>query len=113
MSTTMLKGLGLYCQWLCCDTRQSIHLRDGTYRTLASLNPYKHLKHILHICLVHFKRHIHDLQSQILKEVRMAMLSLASSEVHMDLDGAFATIRKGGKKAAGNIDELFYYCTVC
>ncbi|KAF4600363.1 hypothetical protein EYR38_004988 [Pleurotus pulmonarius] len=90
-------GLGMFCQHLCHDL--DMPCQDEPMRRLSDLNPYDHLKRCFKICSVHFKRHIHDLRPHISDDVRFAMLSLASSDPHPDLEGAFRTIQNGGPKA--------------
>lgn len=41
------------------------------------------------------------MRGHVSHDVRAAMLSLASSEPHADLEGAFSVIRNGGKKGKG------------
>lgn len=71
------------------------------HRQLKDLSPYDHLQRFFRICVTHFKRNVNDLRTQISPEVKSAMLSIASSDPHPDLNGAFAIIEKGGAKARG------------
>ncbi|KAG1814626.1 uncharacterized protein BJ212DRAFT_1242882, partial [Suillus subaureus] len=52
------------------------------------------------LCLAHYKCNIHSLRSQVLKDMEIAMLTIASAEPHPDLQGTLTKIKKGGKKAA-------------
>ncbi|KAF9472113.1 hypothetical protein BDN70DRAFT_909218 [Pholiota conissans] len=90
-------GLGMFCESLCAEIDKLCEHEPS--RTLKSLDPYDHLRRFFRLCLVHFKRHIHDLKPYTSDEVRAAMLSIASSEIHPDLEGAFRIINNGGKKA--------------
>lgn len=94
----------MYCQSLCrhldafCPYEPSRSLRD--------LGPYDHLRRFFRLCVVHFKRNIHELRAYITDEVRLAMLSLASSTPHPDIEGAIKIIKKGGPKARGKFRHL-------
>lgn len=99
-------GVGLFCQWLCRDLTGTCP-REA-HRLLQSLNAYEHLKRFYRLCVTHFKRNIHEMRGKITPEVRAAMLSLASSEPHPDLEGTFALIRKGGRKASGMCQVIFW-----
>ncbi|TDL13756.1 hypothetical protein BD410DRAFT_720612 [Rickenella mellea] len=96
-------GLGMFCQWLCRD--ETTVCSDEPPRQLQDLTQYEHLARFYRLCITHFKRKIRELRSSITPEVQVAMLSLSSAEVHPDLQGAFATIRAGGKKANAWLDD--------
>ncbi|KZP33349.1 hypothetical protein FIBSPDRAFT_718116, partial [Athelia psychrophila] len=89
-------GVGRYCEYLARDLT-GYCTRDPTC-LLKHLRPYDHLKRLYRICVTHFKRNIHEMRGHVSHDVRAAMLSLASSEPHADLEGAFSVIRNGGKK---------------
>ncbi|KII88254.1 hypothetical protein PLICRDRAFT_29844 [Plicaturopsis crispa FD-325 SS-3] len=91
-------GVGLFCQSLCVEAELECRTCPKKH-ALRDLDPYGHLAHFYRTCTLHFKTKIHDLRFQVSKESRAAMLSLSSSEPHPDLEGAYATIRKGGRKA--------------
>ena len=95
----------MYCEHLCKTLLTFCPYEP--HRLLKDLGPYDHLRRFFRICTTHFKRNVNDLRSQISSEVRSAMLSIASSDPHPDLDGAFEIIEKGGAKAKGNINDLF------
>lgn len=96
------KGLGMHCQSLCkASTLQGHYCPYERHRLLSSLNAYDHLRRFFRLCVTHFKRHVHKLRDVVSLDVRLAMLSLASSQPHPDLEAAYSTIRNGGKKAAG------------
>lgn len=99
LNTHIVPGVGMYCQWLCRDLVGNC-LREP-HRPLKSLGPYEHLKRFFRLCVTHYKRNIHEMRGKITPDVRAAMLSLASSEPHPDLDGTFTLIRRGGRKASG------------
>jgi len=89
----------MLCQALCLSLDS--FCRYETQRQLKDLDPYDHLRRFFRLCLTHFKHHINDLRTHVSLEVRRAMLSLASSEPHPDLEGAFKIIERGGSKAKG------------
>ncbi|KJA22509.1 hypothetical protein HYPSUDRAFT_215715 [Hypholoma sublateritium FD-334 SS-4] len=90
-------GLGMFCQSLCIDNEEFDQYEPT--KKMKLLNPYDHLRRFFRLCLVHFTRNVRELQAAISEDVRQAMLSLASSEPHQDLEGAYARISAGGKKA--------------
>ncbi|KJA15069.1 hypothetical protein HYPSUDRAFT_59028 [Hypholoma sublateritium FD-334 SS-4] len=90
-------GLGMFCVALCADIDKFCPYEPS--RLLNSLDPYDHLRRFFRLCLVHFDRNIRQLRSHISKEVNDAMHSLASSDVHPDLNSALSIIDQGGKKA--------------
>lgn len=92
-------GLGMFCVALCADIDKFCAYEPS--RPLNSLDPYDHLRRFFRLCLVHFDRNIRQLRSHISKEVNDAMHSLASSDVHPDLNSALSIINQGGKKAQG------------
>jgi hypothetical protein len=94
-------GLGMFCELLCKALPTLCPYEP--HRQLKDLNPYDHLRRFFRICVTHFKRNVNDLRTQISPEVKSAMLSIASSDPHPDLDGAFAIIEKGSAKARGKI----------
>ena|ERR1700710_2738298 len=70
-------------------------------RRLCDLEPYDHLRRFYRVCVAHFKRNVFALHTQVTPEVYSAMLSLASSEPHPNIQETLATIRGGGRKARG------------
>jgi hypothetical protein len=102
ISTVHALGLGLYCQSLCRDFDDFVFCQFEPSLRLHDMLPYQHLRRFFRICLVHFKRNIHELRAHITDEVRLAMLSLASTEVHPDIEKAFELIKSGGPKARGS-----------
>ncbi|KAF7969562.1 hypothetical protein HWV62_26919 [Athelia sp. TMB] len=90
-------GVGRYCKYLARDLT-TYSPRDPS-RLLRNLTPYDHLKQFYRVCVTHFKRNVHELRGIVSNDVQAAMLSIASSEPHVDLEGTFAVIRNGGKKA--------------
>ncbi len=92
-------GVGRYCVYLCRDLPD--YCTQEPDRLLRDLDAYDHLKRFYRLCVTHFKRNIHDMRSHVSADIRAAMLSLASSEPHPDLEGTFTLIRSGGKKASG------------
>ncbi|KAF7335198.1 hypothetical protein MSAN_02353100 [Mycena sanguinolenta] len=91
-------GAGKFCQKLCAELGDTYWPMERT-RLLRSLTPCDHLSHFLRFCTVHFIRNIDKIRAYITPEVRRAMLSLSSSQVHPDLEGAFRIIENGGRKA--------------
>lgn len=94
-----------------CATRAG-YCAIETHKALHSLTPYEHLARIYRYCFAHFVRHIREMRKEVSKEVRQAMLRLASSDPLPDFDGTLNFIRKGGKKAASeflsfSMDILF------
>ncbi|KAG1746028.1 uncharacterized protein EDB91DRAFT_1080250 [Suillus paluster] len=65
----------------------------------SDLDPYAHLRRFYRVCVTHFKRNVQALRTYVSSEVYSAMLSLASSEPHPDINKTLATIRGGGRKA--------------
>ena len=86
---SLSKVLGSFCEY-------------EPHRRLRELDPYEHLRRFFRICITHFKRNIHDIGTHVSPGVKAAMLSLASSEPHPDLEGAFKIIENGGSKAKGD-----------
>ncbi|KIK44261.1 hypothetical protein CY34DRAFT_80290 [Suillus luteus UH-Slu-Lm8-n1] len=90
-------GLGMFCVELCqnntaiCGYERNRQLRD--------LNPYDHLRRFYRVCVTHFKRNVLALRTHVSSEVYSAMLSLASSEPHPDIEKTYTIIRGGGRKA--------------
>lgn len=97
----------MFCESLCATLDQMCPFEPG--RSLRSLDPYDHLRRFLRLCVSHFKRNVLELRSSITKEVQQAMLSLASSQPHPNLEGTFEIIEKGGKKAAGKFNSRFLF----
>ncbi|KIJ37989.1 hypothetical protein M422DRAFT_259375 [Sphaerobolus stellatus SS14] len=92
-------GWGKFCQSL-CQSMTGYCAYDIT-KPLHMLTPSDHLKRCYRYCFSHFTRHVHDLRSHVVENVRTAMMSLASAEelplaVYTQI---VATIRGGGKKA--------------
>jgi hypothetical protein len=106
VSSIRALGLGLYCQSLCQDLDNFAFCHFEPWLRLRDLLPYQHLRRFFRICLVHFKRNIHELRAHITDEVRFAMLSLASTEAHPDINKAFELIKLGGPKARGSFLQL-------
>ena len=103
-----LKGLGMYCQYIC----RTMHTPSPfePLKTLQELTSYEHLCHFFRLCTVHFKRNIHDLRQTIPSEVSAAMYSLASSQVLANLDDLLQKIQSGGPAAKGNQFLHLYKC---
>ncbi|KAJ7728102.1 hypothetical protein B0H16DRAFT_1331143 [Mycena metata] len=91
-------GAGMFCQKLSADLGDVYCPMEPT-KLLRTLDPYEHLRRFLRFCTVHNKRNIDKLKPYTTQKVRSAMLSLSSSQVHPDLEGAFRTIENGGRKA--------------
>ncbi|KAF8187083.1 hypothetical protein K438DRAFT_1835610 [Mycena galopus ATCC 62051] len=99
-------GAGIFCQKLSAEFSDVYCPMDPT-KLLRSLDPYKHLHHLLHLCTVHYKCNINTPKPYTSQKTRNAMLSLSSSQVHPDLEGTFRIIHcvptplieKGGRKA--------------
>ncbi len=89
----------MFCQSLCIDNEQFD--QHEPKKKMKTLSPYDHLRRFFRLCLVHFTRNVRELKAAVSDDVREAMLSLASSEPHQNLEGAYATINAGGKKARG------------
>lgn len=93
----------MFCESLCAALDEMCPFEP--WRPLRSLNPYEHLRRFLRLCISHFKRHVRELRTSTTKEVQVAMLSLASSQPHPDLEGTFRIIEQGGAKAAGKFNR--------
>ncbi|KAJ7273844.1 hypothetical protein C8J57DRAFT_1037799, partial [Mycena rebaudengoi] len=91
-------GAGMFCQKLCAELGD-IYCPIEPTRLLRTLNPYDQLQRFLRLCTTHFKRNVDELRPYITPQVRSAMLSLSSSQVHPNIDEAFRAIENGGRKA--------------
>ncbi|KAJ7688326.1 hypothetical protein B0H14DRAFT_2653299 [Mycena olivaceomarginata] len=91
-------GVGMYCQKLCAHLGD-VYCPMEPARLLRSLDPCDHLRRFLRLCTTHYKRNIRELRPYTTQQVRAAMLSLSSSQVHPDLESAFRIIENGGRKA--------------
>ncbi|KAJ7242720.1 hypothetical protein C8J57DRAFT_1526083 [Mycena rebaudengoi] len=91
-------GAGMFCQKLCAELGD-IYCPIEPTRLLRTLSPYDQLQRFLRLCTTHFKRNVDELRPYITPQVRSAMLSLSSSQVHPNIDEAFRTIENGGRKA--------------
>ncbi|KAF5382081.1 hypothetical protein D9615_004312 [Tricholomella constricta] len=96
-------GLGRFCQLLCQPLDRFCRY-DGKQR-LRDLDPYEHLRRFFRICITHFKRNINDIRRYISKDVRIAMLSLASSQPHACLEETLRFIEAGGQKAKAWLND--------
>jgi hypothetical protein len=72
------------------------------HRRLCDLGPYDHLRRFYRLCVAHYKRNVHALRTHVSDKVYAAMLSLATSEQHPDIQKTLSIIRSGGPKASGN-----------
>ncbi|KAJ8475498.1 hypothetical protein ONZ45_g15590 [Pleurotus djamor] len=90
-------GLGMFCRSLCQGLTSPCH--HEPHRQLRDLDAYDHLKRFYRICVVHFKRNIHELRTVTTSEVRAAMSSLASATPLPNYKETLSTIQRGGKKA--------------
>ncbi|KAJ7493180.1 hypothetical protein B0H11DRAFT_2277283 [Mycena galericulata] len=90
-------GAGMFCQSLCEDSDSFCPIEPS--RLLRDLTPADHLRRFYRYCKTHYKRNIDELRPYTTRPVRKAMLSLASSHEHPDLDGALKIIENGGRKA--------------
>ncbi|KAF7372317.1 hypothetical protein MVEN_00091900 [Mycena venus] len=90
-------GVGLFCQSLCRNSDLFCSLEPS--RRLRDLTPLDHLRRFYRFCNTHYKRNVDELRPHTTAAVRKAMLSLASSHEHPDLDGALKLIENGGRKA--------------
>ncbi|KAJ7505090.1 hypothetical protein B0H11DRAFT_1709164 [Mycena galericulata] len=91
-------GAGIFCQKLCAELGD-VYCSIEPTQLLRTLDPYEQLRRFLRFCTTHDGRNIDELRPYVTKEVRNAMLSLSSSQVHPDLEGAFRIIENGGRKA--------------
>ncbi|KAJ7631405.1 hypothetical protein DFH06DRAFT_1439242 [Mycena polygramma] len=91
-------GAGKFCQKLSAEVGDAYCPMEPT-RLLRSLSPCDHLRRFLRFCTTHNMRNIDKIRAYITPEVRNAMISLSSSQVHPDLEGAFRIIEAGGRKA--------------
>ncbi|KAJ6452183.1 hypothetical protein C8R47DRAFT_998159 [Mycena vitilis] len=89
---------GQFCQKLCAELGDVYCPMEPT-RLLRLLSPCDHLRRFLRFCTTHNMRNIHKIRAYITPEVRNAMISLSSSQVHPDLEGAFRIIEADGRKA--------------
>lgn len=90
-------GLGMFCSELSKNIKTPCIYEP--HRKLCDLTPYDHLRRFYRLCVVHFKRNLRPLQSQVSKEVYNAMLSLSSSDAHPNFQRTLSVIRGGGRKA--------------
>ncbi|KAG2045848.1 hypothetical protein BDR06DRAFT_985730 [Suillus hirtellus] len=90
-------GLGMFCSELSKNIKTPCIYEP--HRKLCDLTPYDHLHRFYRLCIVHFKRNLRLLQSQVSKEVYNAMLSLSSSDAHPNFQRMLNVIRGGGRKA--------------
>ncbi|KAJ6573200.1 hypothetical protein DFH09DRAFT_1079354 [Mycena vulgaris] len=70
-------------------------------RCFSSLTPLDHLRRFYRFCKTRYKHNIDELRLHTTDTVRKAMLSLASSHEHPDLDRALKVIENGGRKVKG------------
>jgi len=92
-------GLGMYCVQLSRSvTMQCVYEPE---RRICDLNPYDHLRRFFRICVAHYKRNVLALRTHVPQDVFTAMLSLATSEHHPNLEATLNIIRNGGPKALG------------
>ncbi|KAJ7800656.1 hypothetical protein B0H14DRAFT_3092562 [Mycena olivaceomarginata] len=98
-------GVGMYCQKLCAHLGD-VYCPMEPARLLRTLDPCDHLRRFLRLCTTHYKRNIRELRPYTTQQVRAAMLSLSSSQVHPDLELAFRIIENGGRKAKVNLRYL-------
>ncbi|KAK7001996.1 hypothetical protein R3P38DRAFT_3608943 [Favolaschia claudopus] len=91
-------GAGMFCERLSA-TLGDVYCPMEPTKLLRLLDPYEHLRRFLRFCTVHYKRNINELKPYTTQKVRNPMLSLSSSQVHPNLEGAFAMIEGGGRKA--------------
>ncbi|KAJ6554288.1 hypothetical protein B0H19DRAFT_1029451 [Mycena capillaripes] len=91
-------GAGMFCQKLCAEMGDVFCPTEPT-QLLKTLTPCEHLSNFLRLCTTHYVRNIDKIKAYITPQVRGAMLSLSSSQVHPDLEGAFKVIQSGGPKA--------------
>ena len=92
-------GLGKFCVEICRDNQQACAYE--AHRHICDLNPYDHLWHFFHVCVVHFKQNIQPLKHEVSHDVIEAMYSVASAEPHIDFEATLRKIRSGGTKARG------------
>jgi hypothetical protein len=97
----------MYCQKLCAHLGD-VYCPMEPARLLRTLDPCDHLRRFLRLCTTHYKRNIRELRPYTTQQVRAAMLSLSSSQVHPDLESAFRIIENGGRKAKGASNTLRY-----
>ncbi|KAF8975638.1 hypothetical protein BDQ17DRAFT_1267859 [Cyathus striatus] len=95
-------GAGMYCQQLCRDLVGVCPIEPT--KMLKNLDPYDHLCRFYRLCVVHFKRNIHDLCTRVTSDVYNAMLSLSSVNEH-NIDSVYEFIKNGGPKARAWIKD--------
>lgn len=81
-------------------------------RRLCDLGPYDHLRRFYRLCVAHFKRNVHGLHTHVSDKVYAAMLSLATSEPHPDIEKTLDIIRDGGPKAAGELSSIKHFVKI-
>ncbi|KAG1887408.1 uncharacterized protein F5891DRAFT_967475 [Suillus fuscotomentosus] len=91
-------GLGMYCMQL--SRSLTMPCPYESQRRLCDLGPYDHLRRFYRLCVAHYKRNVHGLYTHVSDKVYTAMLSLATSEPHPDIQKTLDIIRNGGPKAA-------------
>jgi hypothetical protein len=78
-------GLGCYFHHL-AQSLNSMDLHQPSIR-LRDLTPYDHLDRGGHLCFVHLKQRAHEIYSECTVEEYNAILSLAATEIHPDVQG--------------------------
>ncbi|KAF9232988.1 hypothetical protein BU15DRAFT_66970 [Melanogaster broomeanus] len=91
-------GLGMFCIEISRNVKTPCTYEP--HHLISELTPYEHLRRFYRLCVAHFKRNIHSLKGIVSKEVYSAMMSLATSEQHPDIQATLNCIRNGGPKAA-------------
>lgn len=70
---------------------------------------YEHLKCVIILCTVHYKRNIHALGKDVSKEVKQLMFDLATCEELRNIEEILSKIRESGKAAASESQCEFCY----
>jgi hypothetical protein len=91
------EGLGLHLQTLAQSLPAGTLDLHEPHRTLASLDPYDHLRRLTRLCYVHVKRNIHE--CKVSPDVRALMGSLLCI-THPNWDQTIEKIKTMGGKAA-------------
>lgn len=106
-NNVVLSGLGLHLQGLAQSLSNKLDLHEP-HKSLASLNPYDHLKRFVRVCYVHAKRNIQ--KCNVSDDVSKLMRSLLCVR-HPDWDGTLERIRREGGKAGAGMYIIFLYNT--
>ncbi|KAG2045256.1 hypothetical protein BDR03DRAFT_930234 [Suillus americanus] len=105
-----IAGLGMYCAQLSRSITTPCPYESQ--HCLCDLGPYDHLRQFYWLCVAHYKKNVYGLHTHVLDKVYAAMLSLATSEPHPDIQKTLDIIRNGGPKAAGELSSIKHFVKI-